>query len=307
MPQNFRKYFLYTKYISSVFLLFPTNFSMLEIIMELQNELQDIAHEWELKLEGEPKISATGLIATACQNGVPRVLKLFASESDEKLSAMILSLYNGHNAVKVIQKSEHALLLERAIPGTHLKSLSLEGRDDEAMRIFCDVVKGLHSKTDIPAGIPTIADFWEKGFDRYLHSGDTQIAAPLAQKAKQIFFDLANSQGSPVLLHGDLHHDNILFDEKRGWLAIDPKGVIGEAEIEVAAFLKNPIGHPEIYANEKIIQNRISTISGELNLNKERVISWAFTLTILSAIWLTEVDEIPSDWLALAKKLENML
>lgn len=275
--------------------------------MELQNELKDIAHEWDLELEGEPELSATGLIAMASQNGTPCVLKLFASESDEKLSAMILNHYNGHNAVKVIQKAEHALLLERAVPGTHLKSLSLGGRDDEATRIFCDVVKGLHSKTDIPEGVPTIADFWGKGFDRYLHSGDARISTPLIKKAKQMFFELAGSQDKQVLLHGDLHHDNILLDKKRGWLAIDPKGVIGEAEIEVAAFLKNPIGHPEIYADKEIIRNRITAISKKLNLDQERILRWSFALTVLSCIWLTEIDENPDGWLALAMKLEGTL
>ncbi|MDA1056865.1 MAG: fructosamine kinase family protein [Proteobacteria bacterium] len=129
----------------------------------------------------------------------------------------------------------------------------------------------------------------------------------MVEKAKHVFFELSGSQGRQALLHGDLHHDNILFDEKRGWLAIDPKGVIGEAEIEVAAFLKNPIGHPEIYTNEEVIQSRISTISRELNLNKERVIRWAFALTVLSCIWLKEIEENPDDWLALAGRLEEIL
>lgn len=275
--------------------------------MKLQNELKDIADEWDLELENEPKVYATGLIAFASQNAIPYVLKLFGSESDEKMSATILNHYNGHGAVNVIRASEHALLLERAIPGIHLKSLSLEEKGDESTHIFCDVVKGLHSKADIPEGVSTIDDFWGKGFDSYLHSGNTRIATPLVKKAKQMFFELTGSQDKQVLLHGDLHHDNILLDEKRGWLAIDPKGVIGEAEIEVAAFLKNPIGHPKIYANKEIISNRITTISGKLNLNQERVIRWAFALTVLSCIWLTEIDENPDDWLTLAEKLEGMI
>ena len=65
-----------------------------------------------------------------------------------------------------------------------------------------------------------------------------QIPKSLVYETKQIFFELTESQGKTLLLHGDLHHDNILFDKKRGWLAIDPKGIIGEAEIEVSAFLK---------------------------------------------------------------------
>ena len=110
-----------------------------------------------------------------------------------------------------------------------------------------------------------------------------------------------------MLLHGDLHHDNILYDEKEGWLVIDPKGVVGEREIEVSAYLKNPVGHSEIYLNEYVIKDRIHVISGRLRLDTTRMLKWCYSLTILSCIWLTEIDEKPDDWLNLAKKLEGMI
>ncbi len=52
--------------------------------------------------------------------------------------------------------------------------------------------------------------------------------------------ELLLSQGEPVLLHGDLHHYNLLQHQDT-WLAIDPKGVVGEREFEIGAFLRNPV------------------------------------------------------------------
>lgn len=274
--------------------------------MKLQKELRDIALTWNLELEDNIQHSATGAVIFATQHGVPCVLKLLHHESDEKRSIQALTYYRGYGAVKILQSSDNALLLERALPGTSLKALSLEGKDEEATDIFCDVVRKLHHSQNHPKDFSSISD-WGKGFTRYFESGNTQIPKALVEEAKQVFFSLAESQGKQILLHGDLHHDNILFDEKCGWLAIDPKGIIGEAEIEACAFLKNPIGYPEIYANENIIQNRIAAISKNLGLNQERVLHWSFALTVLSAIWLIEMGENPDDWLVLLQKLKGMV
>lgn len=275
--------------------------------MTKNNLLDNILQAWHLTKDGETIITPTSTLAFVQKDGHPYVLKTFNKNTDEHLSGHVLDAYQGNKAVKIFCKSENALLLERITPATHLSSLSLEGKDDKATHIFCEIAKELHNQPNIPKDTPTIANFWGEGFNRYLNSSNTQINAALVQKAKQLFFDLANSQSKHVLLHGDLHHNNILLDKKRGWLAIDPKGLIGEAEIEVAALLKNPVDYPEIYTKEAIIHSRIKTISNILNLNQERVIHWAFALTILSCIWLTEIDESPNNWLALALKLEEML
>ena len=45
-----------------------------------------------------------------------------------------------------------------------------------------------------------------------------------------------------TLVHGDFHHHNLL-SHGDGWLAIDPKPMVGEPEFDVPTFLWNPIGH----------------------------------------------------------------
>lgn len=115
--------------------------------------------------------------------------------------------------------------MERLVPGRHLVEVTETGRDDEATRIFCQIARQLHSAEGSLENFTSIAEL-ASGFDRYFDSGDTLIPAQEVGQAKELYLSLIASQDRPVLLHGDLHHDNILNDEARGWIAIDPKGYV---------------------------------------------------------------------------------
>ena len=91
-----------------------------------------------------------------------------------------------------------------------------------------------------------------------------------------------------MLLHGDLHHDNIL-QNGHDWIAIDPKGVVGTSDYEVAAFIRNPI--PELLTlvdPKSIIHDRISAFSTTLGIPQERILDWCFVQSVLSWIWAIE-------------------
>jgi streptomycin 6-kinase len=106
--------------------------------------------------------------------------------------------------------------------------------------------------------------------------------------ARQTYLDLCASQRHRRLLHGDLHHENILFDDHRGWLAIDPKGVIGELEFEIGTVLLNPIAHPALFASRTVVQRRVDIFQRVLQLDNERILRWAFARAVLSAVWSWE-------------------
>ena len=129
---------------------------------------------------------------------------------------------------------------------------------------------------------------WAKGFERHLTSGNEQIPRLLVSAGQQTYLDLCASQGQPRLLHGDLQHYNVLFDSDRGWLAVDPKGVIGELEYEIGAALRNPYEHPELFISRTTIERRLEQFTDKLNLDYERTLRWAFAQAVLSAIWLIE-------------------
>jgi streptomycin 6-kinase len=124
-----------------------------------------------------------------------------------------------------------------------------------------------------------------------------------------VFASLSESQTSVRLLHGDLHHYNVLLDANRGWLAIDPKGVIGELEYEVGAVLRNPFERPKVFLEPRSIERRLGQFATRLNLNYQRMVAWGFAQAVLSAIWHVEDEsEVgPSSALRLADILQPML
>src|SRR5438105_1948740 len=83
---------------------------------------------------------------------------------------------------------------------------------------------------------------------------DDEIPADLVAEGEEVYSRLCASQVHPTLLHGDLQHYNVLFDARRGWLAIDPKGVVSEVEYEIGAFLRNPFEQPELFLSRPSIE-----------------------------------------------------
>lgn len=107
-------------------------------------------------------------------------------------------------------------------------------------------------------------------------------------KAKLLRNDLLNTSSASILLHGDLHHDNLLQNGD-DWIVIDPKGVIGEPAYEVAAFVRNPI--PELLTHNNvsnIIDNRITQFAKIFTLSKQRIIAWCFVQSVLAWAWTLE-------------------
>lgn len=100
------------------------------------------------------------------------------------------------------------------------------------MDSYVDTMKKLHNKP-----LPKTNNYrhirdWLSAIDNLAD----QVCPPhLTKKAIKLKNELLASISNEVFLHGDLHHDNILKNDDH-WLAIDPKGIIGDAEFEVAAF-----------------------------------------------------------------------
>ncbi|HEX6650471.1 MAG TPA: aminoglycoside phosphotransferase family protein, partial [Pyrinomonadaceae bacterium] len=191
-------------------------------------------------------------------------------------------------AVRVYESETGAVLLERLEPGEELVNVVKRGEDDEATKILAQVI-GKLAHHQAPAVCPTVAD-WGRGFDRYLASGDRQLSLELVHAARDWYQHLSSTQGMTMLLHGDLQHYNVLFDNERGWVAIDPKGVAGELEYEVGALLRNPVEQPELFANAATINRRLKILTTLLPLNYSRTLHWSYAQSILSAIWDIEDD-----------------
>jgi streptomycin 6-kinase len=232
----------------------------------------------------------SSLIAFGRRGAQPVVLKVIEQGGDEWRAGELASVFDGRGMARVYEWMDGALLLERLDPGTALVELTRSGRDDEATAILADVMAAMVPTRSVN-GCPTVQD-WGSAFVRQASAARSQMPAELLSPAEQLYAELCATQRNPRLLHGDLHHYNVLHDRERGWLAIDPKGVVGELECEVGAALRNPNERPEYFADRAIVARRVDVFASALGLDAERIVAWAFAQAVLSAIWDLE-DGLP--------------
>jgi streptomycin 6-kinase len=213
------------------------------------------------------------------------ILKLGLDLDGFKREANALKAFAGFGVVKVLAENEGMLLLERAIPGDALKSY-FPKQDGAAIRICTQCLIQLH-KAPLPEPniFPNIKD-WLALLDK-----NWDIPESYLKKARQLRDNLLQTSNKAVLLHGDLHHNNILQSQD-GYLVIDPKGVIGEPAYEVAAFIRNPLSLFEKiqqpYDVKTLIQNRVIHFSELLNLPSQRILDWCFVQAVLAWAWALE-------------------
>ncbi len=260
---------------------------------------------WRLTLEGRPPLPGgrepypgAGEVAFVRRGPTQLVLKLLPAGGDEANSAAVLRHWGGAGAVQPVESAPGAVLLERLLPGEDLTGLVHAGRDDEATGILCDVMAALIRPPPPDLPLRRVKD-WGRGFERNRAAAlAVGMPAELIDAGASLFHALGASQAAPIVLHGDLQHYNVLRDAERGWLAIDPKGILGEPAYEVGAMLRNPTHDPDLFADAKIIARRIDLMAERLGHERERLLGWGFSQWILSILWAIE-DGLPyaPDWL----------
>ena len=126
-------------------------------------------------------------------------------------------------------------------------------------------------------------------------------------RAAGLYAELCDSMGEPVVLHGDLHHDNVLRSGAGGWLAIDPAGIVGEREYETGALLRNPWpGLLELPHPGRILERRIDQLAEALELDVGRIRGWAYSEAVLAAVWCEQDAKDPAYMRACADLLEPL-
>ena len=202
----------------------------------LPNHVAQLANTYGLSNLKAVNNLSYNYVLSGFQGAQPIILKLGLDIDGFKREAAALMAFLGFGVVEILSENNGLLLLECAVPGVSLKSHFPEN-DDEAINITANVIKRLH-KAPIPNthAFPHVKD-WLEALD-----GDLEIPLQTLQKSREIRDKLLKTAKPDVLLHGDLHHDNILQNGE-DWLVIDPKGVIGEPAYEVAAFIRMILPH----------------------------------------------------------------
>ncbi len=272
----------------------------------MRGRLEERIRAWRVAVDRVVE-TETSLLAFGHRDRQAVVLKLIRTAGEEWRSGHVLEAFGGRGVVRALDHVDGAVLLERLVPGESLAAAG--GMDDEeATGILADVI-GRMSPAPPPHGVPTV-EAWGASFERYAASGDGAVARPLVEAARRTHARLCASQSDTRLLHGDLHHFNVLRDAKRGWLAIDPKGVVGELACEVGAALRNPCDQPALFAAPAVVTRRVGRFARALRLDPDRILGWAFAQAVLAALWDIEDHgglDAGAGFIALANALRPML
>jgi streptomycin 6-kinase len=274
----------------------------------LPDLLAECERRWHLRL-GPPFELSYNYAAPASRIGGGEVVVKVGVPCRELFTEIAaLRLYDGDGCVKLLDADVDlgVLLLERLSPGAMLSTLG----DDEAMtRIAARLMRRLWRPLPESHVFPTVAG-WAKGFDRLRAAFDGETGpfpAAIVARAEAISAELLRTSEPSVMLHGDLHHFNILSAEREPWLVIDPKGVTGEPAYEVGALIRNP--GPEAWT-EAILGRRFDILAAELGIERERLVATSFSQAVLSAWWSYENHAEDGSWLRalpLADVLAGML
>ena len=176
-----------------------------------------------------------------CPDGGSAVLKICYPNEEFQTEVEALRLCAGEGAVQLFEADvdRGVMLLEYVKPGTRLSELK---DDEEATSIAASVMRQLWKPAPSAHPFPSVAD-WAKGMGRLreqFDGGTGPFPELLVDRAEKLFPELLGSMAEPVVLHGDLHHFNILAAERQPWLAIDPKGVVGEPAYKRALYCATP-------------------------------------------------------------------
>jgi streptomycin 6-kinase len=223
------------------------------------------------------------------------VLKIGVPQKELTSEIAALRLYNGRGACRLLDADSETgmLLLERLQPGHMLAKLE---DDVRATEIAADVMRQLWRPA--PKNMEDLIQLtdWFDGFKRLRqrYNGETgPLPKRLVEAAESLSRELLAENMDEVLLHGDFHHSNVL-ESARGWLAIDPKGVIGPRGYEVGPFLINPVPDFLNGSNPRVqTAKRIAILSDMLGMEQERIRAWGVCHAVLSAWWSLEDGE---DW-----------
>lgn len=273
--------------------------------MPLNNpeSLKNYCEKWGLTCLVHLASTFTSFVFRVEYQAAPAVLKILNEKGKlfEGQGASVLKCFDGNGAIRLFESDAGANLLEFA-DGPSLLSVVDEGNDGRATSILCDTILKLHSYSG-----PTPADLisMERNFRSLFEQARKEptdspyrVGAKLAEK-------LIGTEARKRVLHGDIHHENIMQSSQRGWVAIDPQCLYGENTYEFANTFYNPNGYSELLESADSIQSRSRIFSSRFGIDPKRILEFAVAYGCLRAAWCIEDGQDPNPVLNIAAKIKH--
>lgn len=235
------------------------------------------AAEWGVHVRRTYPMTFHWVAEVERDDGSKAVLKLGVADGHLDAEAEALRLFDGQGAVRLLASDlgKGAFLLERADPGTPLTV------DDEPA--LFDVGRRLH-RAPVSGDLPHLRTL-RGAFERYPGG---PIPQRMVDRAVELFDDLCDSAPRETVLHGDLHHGNVLRATREEWLAIDPHGLVGDPGYDGGAMLYNPDPSRRDPSLLALVPGRIERLAEHEPV--DRVVAWGFVMSVLSELWTVEAS-----------------
>lgn len=269
----------------------------------LAHTIKQLATTWQLtNLQPVTNLSVN-YVLTGKMGHTDIVLKIITDQAAYAQEVAALQAFAGYGCPEILHQNHdlRALLLRRIMPGTTLRNY-FPHADEASVAITARVMQKLH-QAPLPQNhsFPSITT-WLAALD-----DDWHLPAHHLDRARELSQQLlATSPAHEVLLHGDLHHDNIIMGSDEAWIALDPKGVVGDPAYEAGAFIRNP--KPELIAYQNLpalLVQRIRLFATVLGCDAQRMHNWAYVQAILAACWNIEEGHDPAYFLQVAQLLRK--
>jgi streptomycin 6-kinase len=257
---------------------------------------RELTEEWGLSVDGDPTSGFCSLVLSVRRGGEPAVLKLTFPGVESEHEALALQRLGGRGAVRLLSADPHrsALLLERL----HTPDL-----DTLPVLDACEVVAGLYQQIHVPApaqlrSVTGYLDRWTPQL-RALPR-DAPIPHRLVEQTLSLVADLFSADSGDVMLHGDLHYQNVLAGDREPWLVIDPNPMAGDPHYEPAPMLWNRWEEARASGNLRFaLRRRFHTIVDAAGLDEALARDWVVVRMVYNMVW--ELEDHPRepdrDWL----------
>ncbi|EFC4860041.1 APH(6)-I family aminoglycoside O-phosphotransferase, partial [Escherichia coli] len=230
-------------------------------------------------------------------DGTPAIvkgLKPIEDIADELRGADYLVWRNGRGAVRLLGRENNLMLLEYA--GERMLShIVAEHGDYQATEIAAELMAKLYAASEepLPSALLPIRDRFAALFQRARDDQNAGCQTDYVHAA--IIADQMMSNASELRgLHGDLHHENIMFSS-RGWLVIDPVGLVGEVGFGAANMFYDPADRDDLCLDPRRIAQMADAFSRALDVDPRRLLDQAYAYGCLSAAWNADGEEEQRD------------
>lgn len=231
---------------------------------------------WRLEPDGQAISGPNSRLLPVRRDGQPLMLKA-AMQPREVRAAAYLEWLGGNGAVSVLGRDEDAVLMERAVGTRSLVEIDASGDHEQAFAVLCEIGARLHAvSASVPEGVLPLSAWFRRLRDL---AASGEFFERMAQQA-----DLLLSEEHDIrALHGDLHHWNVLDGGARGWLAIDPNGLMGERTFDFALMVLPTNLKDDTEPSTLKLRSQI--VARHAHVDQHRLLQWVSVQAALWAAW----------------------